>query len=372
MVKTLHIVAFNIPFPADYGGVIDIFYKLKALHKLGVKIILHCFEYGRNKSSELEEFCEKVYYYKRNMNPVGLLAKTPFIVQSRKDNELLKNLLKDNNPIFFEGLHTCAFLNSPELKNRIKVVRLHNIEHQYYHHLANLEKNLFRRYYLKNEAKKLLCFEENLNSEYQLICISEKDKTYYSDKIDNVTYVPAFHGNDKVISKIGKGKYVLFHADLSVSENNSVALELVKVLSDKALVIAGKNPSKQLIKTCIANKITLIPNPDYAQMQQLIADAQATVVYAFKSAGMKLKLLNSLFIGRFCIANTEAIASNELESTCVITQSMNEIKEKYDKVMSTTFTEVHLNERKTILDSYFNDEMNAKKIIHNLSLETVN
>ncbi len=27
--KHLHVIAFNVPYPADYGGVIDIFYKIK-------------------------------------------------------------------------------------------------------------------------------------------------------------------------------------------------------------------------------------------------------------------------------------------------------------------------------------------------------
>ena len=27
----LHIVSFNVPLPADYGGIIDVFYRLKSL-----------------------------------------------------------------------------------------------------------------------------------------------------------------------------------------------------------------------------------------------------------------------------------------------------------------------------------------------------
>ena len=34
--KHLHIVSFSIPYPANYGGVIDVFYKLVALHKAGI------------------------------------------------------------------------------------------------------------------------------------------------------------------------------------------------------------------------------------------------------------------------------------------------------------------------------------------------
>ena len=45
MDKYINIVAFNIPWPANYGGVIDVYYKMLALHRCGVKIFLHCFEY---------------------------------------------------------------------------------------------------------------------------------------------------------------------------------------------------------------------------------------------------------------------------------------------------------------------------------------
>ena len=47
--QELHIVSFDVPFPPNYGGAVDVFYKIRALHKLGVKIHLHCFEYVRGK-----------------------------------------------------------------------------------------------------------------------------------------------------------------------------------------------------------------------------------------------------------------------------------------------------------------------------------
>ena len=63
--KRLHIVCHTVPWPADFGGVLDLFYKLKNLHEEGVKIILHCFLYNRKEQDELNKYCEKVYYYKR-------------------------------------------------------------------------------------------------------------------------------------------------------------------------------------------------------------------------------------------------------------------------------------------------------------------
>ena len=58
MDKYLNVIALNIPYPANYGGVIDIYYKLVALHQNGVRIVLHCFEYERPHAPELEEVSE--------------------------------------------------------------------------------------------------------------------------------------------------------------------------------------------------------------------------------------------------------------------------------------------------------------------------
>ena len=60
--RILHIISLDVPFPVDYGGAIDIYYRVKALLELGVKVYLHCYEYGRGEAKELEEIAEKVFY----------------------------------------------------------------------------------------------------------------------------------------------------------------------------------------------------------------------------------------------------------------------------------------------------------------------
>ena len=65
--KELNIVCFDNPFPPNYGGVIDVYYKLKALHKIGVKIHLHCFvKKIVNSEPDLKNYCESITYYKRS------------------------------------------------------------------------------------------------------------------------------------------------------------------------------------------------------------------------------------------------------------------------------------------------------------------
>jgi len=141
----IHIISFDIPFPANYGGVIDIYYKLKALHERGVKVHLHCFEYNREPAPQMELLCEEVHYYPRKTGLIPNLSLLPYIVVSRKSEKMIKTLLKDDYPILFEGMHSCYHLSDPRLKGRVKVYRESNIEHQYYHHLARAESSISRK-----------------------------------------------------------------------------------------------------------------------------------------------------------------------------------------------------------------------------------
>ena len=128
----LNIITLNIPFPPNYGGMIDTYYRIKTLHRLGVRIHLHCFEYGLAHPPELESICQSVSYYKRKSGLIYQLSLIPYIVITRKSKQLLERLLENNFPILFDGLHSTFYLNHPALASRMKLVRTHNIEHYYY------------------------------------------------------------------------------------------------------------------------------------------------------------------------------------------------------------------------------------------------
>ena len=156
----LHLISFDIPYPPNYGGAMDVFYKIRALTAHGVKITLHCFQYGDRKPSQaLEAECEKVYYYPRNTTLKKQFSLTPYIVKSRQAKALLQNLESDKYPILFEGLHCCGFINHKALRGRYKMIRMHNIEWEYYRHLSGLEGSLKNKIFFYGESKKLKNFE---------------------------------------------------------------------------------------------------------------------------------------------------------------------------------------------------------------------
>ncbi len=367
--RHLLIVSFSIPYPANYGGVIDVFHKLKALHTAGIKIHLHCFQYDRPEARELNVFCESVNYYPRKTGFASQLSIKPYIVESRQSELLLKNLLSDNYPILFEGLHSCYYLNHKSLQGRNLIYRESNIEHDYYLNLYKSEKKIGRKAFFLIESMKLRIFQKRLKFATKMLVVSQTDCDYLAKQFPakKVVYLPSFHGNSEVKSMPGKGNYVLYHGNLSVAENALAAKYLVsEVFNDLPipLKIAGLNPSESLKKLVAGFKnIQLIPNPPKDEMESLISNAQINVLVTFQATGLKLKLLNTLYNGRWMLVNREMLAGTGLESLCEIAGDAAEMKKKINSLFNIEFDQNQLVARTEMLQKRFSDAANAEKLI---------
>ncbi len=365
--KRIHVISFQVPYPADYGGVIDVYYKVKALKDAGYKVALHCFAYkGRKDSRALHDIADEVYIYKRNTCILYRLLSKPYIVKSRQSDELLNRLLQDDDPILFEGLHTTHLLSSPLLKNRKKFVRAHNVESDYYKYLADATVSVKKKIFFNWEAQRLSKYESVLENADVIFAITEKDKRYFSATYPSVTteLLPCFHnGNeDNISQQRGMGDYILYNGNLSVEENlNAVyflAERIIPAFPTQKWIIAGGNPPKELYEVFQKmNNVEIVANPTSQQMSRLISEAAANVLITFQSTGIKLKLINALYKGGHCIVNDKMIESTGLKDVCMVTHSDKDLIETIKTALSQQITPQQLVERKEVLlKSYDNNE----------------
>ncbi|MBR0072966.1 MAG: glycosyltransferase family 1 protein [Bacteroidales bacterium] len=365
--KHLHIISFDIPYPANYGGIIDVYHRIRLLAEYGVKIHLHCFEYGRKHSPQLEAMCHSVNYYPRRTTVPNLLRQTPYIVCSRHSKILVENLLHDNYPILVEGLHCTDILNDPRFESRNTIVRIHNIEHQYYRLLSEQEHQPLRRLYLRTEAAKLERYEKILAKARHLITVNKSENEYLDKKFGNATLIPSFHEFDQVSSLQGRGHHILYHANLSVPENQEAAKWLTNNVfrkTDLPVKIAGLRPPESLKKLIARHKnMQLIENPSDGEMVELIQNAHIIVMYTRQPTGLKLKLLHSLFSGRFCLVNSNMVAGTELGQVCHIADTPNDFLTKIKQLATANFDEFEIERRNMILNNQYSNYTNRNRLL---------
>jgi hypothetical protein len=369
MEKHLHIISFDVPYPADYGGVIDVFYKIKTLHELGIKIHLHCFEYGRGRQPELNSLCEDVHYYHRSEGHKGFSHKLPYIVCSRSSVQLSENLLADDYPVLLEGIHCTYLLYDPRFAGRMIILRLHNVEYKYYRQLFLHEKSLFKKIYYWHESRQLQKYERDIAVKPMVIAFTEGDARVYHEEFNarRVFCLSAFLPFEKVENKVEKGCFCLYHGNLSVAENEAAVIWLLKkVFNDIPVpfVIAGKSPSPNLVRQANSNAhACLISDPSEPEMQDLIAKAQVNVLPSFNCTGIKLKLLNALFNGKHCIVNEETVKGTPLKPICHICGDAESFKQKIEDLYNKTFDVDEIYRRQEILSAHFDNKKNGEQLI---------
>lgn len=368
MNKHLHIICLNVPYPVDYGGVFDLFYKLTALQQQGVKIHLHCFQYGRSEQPILNEFCQSVHYYKRKTGISGLSFRYPYIVSSRSSRALTDKLNEDNYPILMEGVHCTFLLNDKRFKHRRCFVRLHNVEHIYYRHLYKNATSVLKKIFFYRESKLLALYEKRIAKKAAFWSVTAKDAEIYKKLgCEKVQFLPLFLPQWKVKAIEGKGSFCLYQGDLSVDENEKAVTWLIEtVFNDLTIpfVIAGKNPPARLGQM-LHNKNTtcLIANPHEKEMQDLIAKAHINIIPSFNATGIKLKLINALFNGRHCVVNASTVEGSGLEQLCNIAANANEFKSLITELYEQPFDKKDMDLRHHLLDNMFDNKANAKQAV---------
>ena len=316
----LHVVCFQVPYPANYGGVIDAYYKLKALKEMGYEITLHTYAYGDRIGQVVpEDVYDKIYYYPRKTGWKQQFSFLPYIVSTRKDEELLSRLCEDDAPILFEGIHTCYFLTHPALKHRKKIVRMHNVEHEYYWQLARQTGLNWRTVYYAIEALRLRFFERCLHHA-QLVCaITKADalKLAKEYKDTSISHLPCFFDISFPKTTLATNPFVLYHGNLSVEENRRTALFIIQKIAPRCpgilFIIAGRNPRLG----SVPQNVKVIANPTDEYLDMLLRTARLHLMLTFQSTGIKLKLIHALVRGGgHIIANREMLYGHSLGRFC--------------------------------------------------------
>ena len=376
----IQVVSFDWPWPANYGGVVDVYYRIDSLLEKGVAVDLIVISQHPQPGPVPASWQDKrfsLYAYPRR-GWRSLLSPKPYIVSSRAVGPLLPKLASGPPIILFEGIHTTAYLGHPRLGNHEQWVRVHNREAAYYQELADTTDAATSRFYYKEEARRLRSYEPRVLAEADLLLIvSQRDESYCETLAPQRVYLhPSSTSLKKVDIKKGRGEYVLFHAGLHVDDNAISAVELAKRMSarpDINFIIAGKDPSDQLrSKLSGFSNVELIANPSVEEMHALIANAQLLLLHANHQAGYKVKLVESLARGRWIIANSKMVhGAPSLKAGVSVIDEPDQWIAELDKLWEVSFLDKDEVSRVELLKGYLRDDL-AEDFILKLKEVTFN
>lgn len=379
---SIHLVSFQWPVPADYGGVIDVFHKIRALRQAGAEVTLHSYAYRDRKNPDISlSPADHTFIYDRDTSPLRLLSSDPYIVRSRRSNILLERLaqLPPGTPVIFEGLHTCSFLSHPLLADKFKIVRAHNVEHDYYSQLARNASGL-RRLYLDSEARKLARYVDVLGRADLILAISPDDCNWYKSRFPSVpvVHIPCFYNDENLHKPLPEPlspsvkPYLLYHGNLGVEENKAAVEYILSRLrpllpADLPIVFAGRYAPASLSRKIAAAGATHFSAPSPAEMQSLIADAAVTLLITNQNTGIKLKLLDTLASARgHILATTQMAADPALNPLLSIADSPSEQAQAIREMLLSPPSLNRLAERRERLSASYDTSIRAREIISHI------
>ena len=157
----------------------------------------------------------------------------------------------------------------------------------------------------------------------------------------------------------------MYHGNLTVEENLRAAEFIINEVApglNVPFVIAGTKASVIGAITKASN-IEFISSPTSTDLRNLINDAQINVLPTFQPTGIKHKLINSLFTGRWCLVNPPMVDSNGLDKFCLVAKDAAGMKRIIMEYFKKPFPQAEIDRRKGSLLNIYSNIKNGQKLI---------
>lgn len=306
-----------LPYPPSSGGQVRSFNLIKQLSKRHQITLCSLIKYENEKKyvSKLEQFCQKVYVFKRAEKPWTLnsilttgVSRFPFLVIrnfSTAEKNAVKKILEDEK---FDIIHAETFYVSPHIpKTKIPIVLVdQTIEYQVYQHFVQNFRIKVLRPLFKIDVLKIKFWETYYwKRASKVVAVSERDARLMKKLVKglNVTVVPNGVGEDLMEDMtLHYNKTILFMGNYAWLQNIEAARILAKLvfpkilkkLPDTKLVIAGQNTEKITSLQTEGVKLINLEIDDIEGVKKAYQESGVLVAPLYGPGGTRLKILGAM------------------------------------------------------------------------------
>ncbi|MGF7046852.1 glycosyltransferase involved in cell wall biosynthesis [Paenibacillus sp. DS2015] len=300
------VVCSDFPYPADHGGRVDTWGRIKVLAELGWKI--HLVVCGKEMPSEADMkvvygYVEDIKLCNRRSKLVDLLYAIP--MQARSRNELRHvNIDQDYDYVLLEGDYVYPILKNPHIQHNNVILRVHNDEAVYFKALARSTKNRIHKLYYYMESRKFTALQKGMLQKVdKYLFISNKEYEIFQKQHPDAKslFLPPPVTKETFLTNTFQNKHVVFIGSLFMP-NNREAIEwylthihpLMLKEPDYKFIVAG-NSRKQSLSWLDSYDMTNVVVHDTPESLEDIYQSGYLFVNPMQNgAGVKLKTIEAI------------------------------------------------------------------------------
>lgn len=317
-------------YPPKDGGAIGIFNYTKAFSSLGCSVTMLAMNTSKHPydvkklPEEIKQLAEFITVDVDNaVKPFHALSN---LLQNRsyniarfissEYNDKLIELLHQNkfDIIQLEGLYLSPYVETIRAFSDAKIVmRSHNIEHEIWERIADNEKNVFKRWYLKILAKQLRTYEISRLNKYDLMTsVTERDaqmlRSFGCELPIHVCPAPY----DETVLKVDKSKMEfpsLFYIGALDWMPNVEGLEwflknvwqkISEQFPDLKFYIAGRNANQ--IK--FPEQKNVVVTGEVENAYDFMNSKAVMIVPLFSGSGIRVKIIEGMALGKTIVSTS--------------------------------------------------------------------
>ena len=385
----------KMPYPPKDGGAIATLNMSKGFVANGVDLTILSMN-------------TKKHYFDKNLIPSTLKEKIDFIIvdvpAEIKASEALKNLLFSKIPynaerfinenfrnelikvlkqktfdiIQLEGLYLMPYVDTIRDFSDAKIaLRSHNVEYEIWERVAENEKNLLKKNYLKILSKRIKKFEIDYINKYDiLVSITQRDLNIYNKLGNSKPAVVSMTGIniDEIDRKGIEVEYPsLFHLgalDWAPNQEGiewflkNVWQEIAKKHSSLKFFVAGRNAPDWLIQSIKSYKNTVYLG-EVDDAYKFMKSKAVMIVPLFSGSGMRIKIIEGMALGKVIISTDIGTEGIDTQNSTNIIRANNkdEFISAIEKIIEdkSLFNNISENAKEFIAQNFEN-----KAIISNL------
>lgn len=304
----ISVVSGFLPYPANFGGALDVWERVKGLTALGHEvdlIVTDKINPSKEQIAEIKQYTDGFYFVRRENKVNQLFSNLPLQFLSRKNLAHIE-INKEYDLLILESEFCWSITLNHSIKFNKIVIRVHNIESHYFKMLGKSSTSLKEKMYYKLESYKIKNFTTTVyNKVDRLWFISKDDLEQMHYKCKSV-FMPYPINDNYIEPKVKDGSNVVFMGSLFMQNNvyglkwylKNVHPELIKKLPSYHFYIVGslKETNTSLVDELKAYpQCTTIINTSH--LDEYYEKAQVFVNPMFHGSGVKVKSVNALVNG---------------------------------------------------------------------------